>query len=334
MFGIFCPPNQETRESHNNEETTSMSSYIYTFKTSNIHNFIIQPRLTLLLSLLSICWILSFVFAIFVFTFFETEIAVSISNFLIIVIYISFTYTLIWRSWFIYFDIIYNASISHLSWQQLIHCEACANNWYIQEKTMTRWGNPEWVQKVMISLIVCNIFLYALFHFITFSAIINFIIRLFIIFAPWTLILRIYNRIPTFHDDIGIANEIKFVMFGYFMMGVFFIGLFIAVSVLTRFHNVDHVFAILFHLSYHLVALSAFCTSMIMTWWPLKTYMIYDDDEMNNYMGGRLVPNAAARVSLGQSNVGIQEICLTMLGMDLLMKFLEGEFGFFFSSFS
>jgi len=160
-----------------------------------------------------------------------------------------------------------------------------------------------------------------------------------LIFVPWILILKIYNKIPAFRDDIGIAKEIKWVMIGYFLMGVFFIGLFTAVSVLLSLSgNTDVVFAILCHFAYHLVALSAFCTSMMMTWWPLQQYMVHEDT-MEHYKGGRIEPTAMMQTKsnsvdttapstteVDAATVSIQEVCLTMFGMDLLMKFLEGEY--------
>eukprot|EP01084_Bolivina_argentea_P142686 250641_1 len=306
----------------------------YAFKTKKYEHHTVMhkrnTRLTIFLSILSIFWIISFVFSICVYTFNDTNIGISISNFLIIAIYISFTYTLIWRLWFIYFSLIYNLSISQISWQQLISNKAGSNNWYIKEKTMSKWGNPQWVQKFMLYLIITNVLLYAAFHFINFISIINFIIRLFIIFTPWIFIFLLYNKIPTFHDDIGIEKEIKYMLIGYFIMGVFFICLFIAVSISIK-NNNHIIFHILYFLSYHLLAFSAFLTSMTMTYYPLKKYLILN----NNYFRIQYSSTTSSlsldspRMLSDKHNpllLKLESICLTMFGMDLLMKFLEKEY--------
>eukprot|EP01084_Bolivina_argentea_P142687 250642_1 len=306
----------------------------YAYKTKQYEHHTVMHkrnvRLTILLSILSICWILSFIFSIFVYTFIDTDIAISISNFLIITIYIAFTYTLTWRLWLIFFKIIYNISISQISWEKLISNEAGSKNWYIKEQTMSKWGNPLWVQKFMVYVIFINVLLYAIFHFITFIPIINFIIRLIIIFIPWIVILIIHNKIPQFYDEIGIEKEIKYMLIGYFIMGVFFICLFIAVSISIK-NNNHIIFHILYFLSYHLLAFSAFLTSMTMTYYPLKKYLILN----NNYFRIQYSSTTSSlsldspRMLSDKHNpllLKLESICLTMFGMDLLMKFLEKEY--------
>lgn len=210
-----------------------------------------------------------------------------ISNFLIISIYISFTYTLIWRLWFIYFNIIKNISLSQIAWQQYIHNEAGRNNWYISEDTKKKWGNPSWVQKFMLILIFSNVILLAIS--LMFSNLIFFVFRVIIIIIPWIGIIWIYNRIPTYHDDIGIAKEIKYIMFGYFMMGICFICLVVAISIVTSSsssqNDNDILFDILYNLSCHAVAFSAFGTAMIMTYWPLKKFVVLSGDNSGQMRG-------------------------------------------------
>ena len=242
-------------------------------------------------------------------------------------IYISFTYTLTWRLWFIYFNIIYNISISHLSWQQLIHHEAGERNWYIQEKTMSKWGNPQWVQKFMVLLIFSTAIIYGIFHFVS-LAVYGLVIRLIIICVPWIGVLWIYNRIPTFHDDIGIAQEIKYVMIGYFCMSVFFIGLIIVFSA----DDTDLLRVIMYHLTYHLLALSAFITSMMMTWWPLKKFVALSQIMRGPYHGvGNDSPRkisgdkssfSSINVSIRKIHLKLEDICMTMFGMFLFCFFV------------
>merc|ERR1719461_1386141 len=68
--------------------------------------------------------------------------------------------------------------------------------------------------------------------------------------------------------------------------------------------------------------------------------MVYaDDGAMEHYQGGRIEPmmqskstsvdstaQSPSETNVDAATVSIQEVCLTMFGMDLLMKFLEGEY--------
>lgn len=226
---------------------------------------------------------------------------------------------MIWRLWFIYFNIIYNVSISHLSWQQLIHNEAGEKNWYIQEKTVSKWGNPQWVQKFILTLIFSTVIIYGIVYFLGLGTI-GFIINLIINFLPWVGIIWIYNRIPSFHDDIGIAQEIKYVMRGYWIIGVFFICLIVIVASVQ---NTDIVLVILYNLAYHLLAFSAFSTAMIMTWWPLHKFVSVSDDLNGHYRGiGNDSPRKAStseKLSFSGKDTRIhlklEDICLSMFGM-------------------
>jgi len=302
--------------------------YAHKIKLYEHHTVMMKrhARLTVVLSILSIAWILSFIIGISISTF--APHLQALSNFFIIAIYTSFTYTLIWRLWSVYFNIIYSISLSQLSWQQLIHTEAGANNWYISEKTMSKWGNPEWVKKVMILAILVNMAVVALFTFINLGTL-SVIIRFIIILVPWVGITWIYNRIPSFHDDIGIAEEIRYIMRVYVVQGIFFVLLIVVISLVNP-QDSDVLIDILTHLTYHLVAFSAFAVSMIMTWWPLKKFVYID--------GAAPVPNRVRDSSTSvrppemagfkepRFSLKLQDICLSMFGLDLLMKFLEKEY--------
>eukprot|EP01084_Bolivina_argentea_P190742 327686_1 len=276
-----------------------------------------NSKLTIALSSISICWILSFVLTILIYCFNDTgnNTIGSLAAFLVIAIYLCFTYILIWRLWLQYYSILHAVSLLKNSWQKIIHPEAAVTkNWYIQ--TQQSWGNQNYLKKRMLLFMISHIFLYALVYFININIILNFIVRLILIVAPWIWIYAIYKRIPKFHDEIGISEEIKYVMIGYSLMGILFILLFIILAVYTssKKNEESSVMDALFGIAMHLIAAITFLTTMCITWYPLKKY-VYTVEPTNDDSG-----------HLQLLHIQLEEIMCSMDAIDLLMKWVQKEY--------
>eukprot|EP01084_Bolivina_argentea_P126250 223562_1 len=290
-----------------------------------------EPRLTISLSLLSILLILFLTVTMTVY-FFDNkynDILNNICNLFVITIYVCYIWIVLWRLWCIYFEIIHSISVLKVSWQQFIQTNAGENNWYLNGATET-WANPSYLKRIMLLIIITHIILYATIWVtiyliqtntninnlqIVFKVIDNLqiVLRIILIVAPWICIFKIYRKIPAFHDDIGISEEIKHVIICYSLIGIFFIALIIVISLHLIYGTLGHNFMIdiLFLMTMHLIVAIIFITAMRMTWYPLKQYIINTTD---------YVPFDT------DASLHLQHILCSMFATDLLMDGLKRQY--------